>query len=554
MAFQLSPSVVVTETDLTNIIPAVATSTGATVGQFTWGPVEEIVLVENEEKLVDIFGKPNAVNYKDFFCASSFLAYASNLQLVRVVDGTLAKNASATSTTGGSGILIKNKDYYDAQDFTSSLNLWVAKYPGVLGNAVGIAWANTAGFDETDSNGATTWPWRNLFDSVPAANEYHIVVYDATGVITGTAGTALETFPFVSTSAGAKAFDGTSAYFVNRINAGSAWVWVGKASLLTGSHDGLTFAGGADGAVVSSANRITGLDLFKDAETVDISLVFASGADITASTYIIENIADVRKDCLALVSPAEDDVVGIFSVNTILDNILTTRTAYGSSSYAVMDSAYKNMYDRYNDTYRWIPLNGDIAGLIAKTDNDVDPWFSPAGLNRGLIKNAVKLSHKQTQEFRDELYKKGVNPVTVFPQEGPVLFGDKTLLSRPSAFDRINVRRLFIVLEKAIATAAKYMLFEQNDDFTRARFVNMVEPFLRDVVGRRGITDFRVVCDHTNNTGEVIDRNEFVADIYIKPTRSINYIKLNFVALRTGVDFEEIIQSVNPSGIPIASF
>ncbi|MCP4124975.1 MAG: hypothetical protein GY751_24805, partial [Bacteroidetes bacterium] len=197
--------------------------------------------------------------------------------------------------------------------------------------------------------------------------------------------------------------------------------------------------------------------------------------------------------------------------------------------------------DKYNDKYRWVPLNGDIAGLCARTDNNRDAWWSPAGYNRGQVKSVVKLAYNPQKAHRDALYQKQINPVVTFPGQGTILFGDKTQQTRPSAFDRLNVRRLFIVLEKAIATAAKFSLFEFNDEFTRAQFRNMVEPFLRDVQGRRGITDFKVVCDDTNNTGSVIDRNEFVGDIYIKPSRSINFIQLNFIAVSTGVDFSEVV-------------
>jgi phage tail sheath protein FI len=221
-------------------------------------------------------------------------------------------------------------------------------------------------------------------------------------------------------------------------------------------------------------------------------------------------------------------------------DIVVTRNTHGSSSYAVMDSGWKYQYDKYNDVFRWIPLNGDMAGLCARTDLTNDPWWSPGGLNRGRIKNVIKLAFSPNKTERDVLYINGVNPVVTFPGDGTVLFGDKTMQAKPSAFDRINVRRLFIVLEKAIAKAAKYQLFEFNDEFTRAMFRNMVEPFLRDVQGRRGITDFKVVCDATNNTGEVIDRNEFIADIYIKPARSINFITLNFIATKTGVSFSEV--------------
>lgn len=555
MTFQLSPSVTVTETDLTNIIPQVATADGAMCGQFTWGPVEEIVIVDNEESLVDNFGKPNDTNYKDFLTASSFLSYASNLKLVRIIDETgdsnteAASNASATASASSTGQLIKNLEDYENTSFSGSTDLWVAKYPGSLGNSIGVAWADTTGFNATDSNGDPSWAWHDLFDSAPSTNEFHVVVYDADGGITGTTGTALERFAFVSDQSDAKAFDGSSAYFKTVINNGSAWVWVANTTLLSGDNDGVQLGGGEDGLAVGDSERQTGLSLFENDEVVDISIIFAGGASTVTSKWIIDNIAEVRKDCVACVSVEEDDVVGVTNVKTALSNILSTRNSMGSSSYAIMDSAYKYMYDRYNDTYRWIPLNGDIAGIIARTDNEVDPWFSPAGFDRGRIKNAAKLTlqTKMKKTIRDELYKKGINPCVVFNLEGPILYGDKTLLTRPSAFDRINVRRLFIVLQKAIATAAKYQLFKQNDEFTRTRFVNMIEPFLRDVQGRRGVTGFRVVCDETNNPGEVIDRGEFVADIYLKPTRSINYIKLNFVAVRTGVEFDEIVLSQNPT-------
>ena len=241
---------------------------------------------------------------------------------------------------------------------------------------------------------------------------------------------------------------------------------------------------------------------------------------------------------VVFISPPDTSVIN--NAGSEATSIVTFRDTLTSSSYAVLDSGWKYQYDRYNDVYRWVPLNGDTAGTTVRTDFVADPWFSPAGFNRGQIKNVVKLAYSPSKTDRDTLYKKGVNPVVSFPGNGTVLFGDKTLLAKPSAFDRINVRRLFIVLEKSIATAAKYQLFEFNDGFTRAQFKNLVEPFLRDVQGRRGITDFKVVCDESNNTGEVIDGNEFVADIFIKPARAINFIQLNFVATRTGISFETV--------------
>ncbi|NDC95925.1 hypothetical protein EB077_11520, partial [bacterium] len=309
----------------------------------------------------------------------------------------------------------------------------------------------------------------------------------------------------------------------------------------------INFNSGTDAnneSTVSLGTLLAGYDLFTSAEDVDISLVLTgksrggtNGEQI--ANYLIDNIAEVRKDCVVFVSPDKNDVVN--NIGNEGNDVVVFRNSMRSSSYAVLDSGYKYQYDKYNDVYRYIPLNGDIAGLCVRTDDTRDPWYSPAGYNRGQVKNIIKLSYNPSKAYRDLLYKNGVNPVVTFPGQGTILFGDKTLLAKPSAFDRINVRRLFIVLEKAIATAAKFTLFEFNDDFTRAQFRNLVEPFLRDVQGRRGIYDFKVVCDGTNNTGEVIDRNEFVGDIYIKPAKSINFIQLNFVAVRTGVEFSEVV-------------
>jgi len=305
---------------------------------------------------------------------------------------------------------------------------------------------------------------------------------------------------------------------------------------------------GSDDFSPTVGETASAYEYFADADTLDVNLVMGGstpgdGMTWTSSVAHATNLIDLaegRKDCVAFISPARETVVGVTSGITQTGNVVDFYQNLSSSSYAVFDSGYKYMYDRYNDTFRFVPLNGDIAGLCANTDNVADPWFSPGGLNRGQIRGAVKLAFNPTKSQRDILYPARINPVVTFPGQGTVLFGDKTALAKPSAFDRINVRRLFLVLEKSIARAAKYQLFEFNDAFTQAQFRNMVEPFLRDVVARRGITDFSVVCDERNNTGEVIDRNEFVADIYIKPARSINFITLSFIAVRTGVAFSEV--------------
>ena len=410
-----------------------------------------------------------------------------------------------------------------------------------------------------------------LTDDVSAAggslDEMHIAVVDEDGGITGTAGTILETFEGVSQASDAKTSTGASNYYPQVIYQQSKYIyWIDHIATLSDgvSKTGTTFdntvgdafvvnnvslTSGTDDFAATNAEIATAYEKFNDVENVDLSLLLCgpsqTGADATGDTKAtaVMDIATSRKDCVAFISPARSDVVGVANAITQTQNVISFADGLPSTSYAVIDSGYKYMYDRYNDVYRFVPLNGDIAGLCARTDSIADAWFSPGGFNRGQIRGAVKLAFNPNQTQRDELYKSKVNSVVSFPGQGTVLFGDKTAQSKPSAFDRINVRRLFIVLEKAVSTAAKFQLFEFNDEFTRAQFRNLVEPFLRDVQGRRGITDFSVVCDDTNNTGDVIDRNEFRADIFIKPARSINFIQLNFIATRSGVSFSEVAGS-----------
>jgi len=419
---------------------------------------------------------------------------------------------------------------------------------------------------------ASFWTYRSQFINEPGtsewatqhsctADEMHVVVVDEDGTITGTAGTVLERYPYVSKASDAMNDDGTSAYILNVLRDYSAWVYAGTlvTSMSTDIHKStatvagaytpmttvfsISLAGGLDGGAISNSELMAagGWPLFGNPDTVDIGLMISGPADNTLQDYLIQNIAEVRKDVVAFVSPeTSSDVVGL-TQSVATANVKESRAPLSASSYGFMDSGWKYQYDAYNDTFRWVPLNGDVAGLAARTDADRDPWWSIAGYNRGRIKNVVKLGWNPNKTSRDEIYPKGINPVITEAGEGTLLLGDRMLQLKPSAFDRINVRRLFIVLEKSIAKAAKYQLFEFNDEFTRMRFVQMVEPFLRDVQGRRGIYDFQVVCDTSNNTGQVIDNNQFVGDIYIKPAKSINFITLNFIATATGVDFSEIV-------------
>ena len=405
-----------------------------------------------------------------------------------------------------------------------------------------------------DSVGAGPGTSTFVSDRSGSGDEIHVVVVDEDGEFSGVPGSVLETFEKLSKAADAKTPQGDTNYYPDVIYTKSQhiyWMDHNTAGTNWGSNaSGTTFtavdtptleslSGGADGSSVTTGQKKTAYEKFQDAETVDVGLIIAGSGDGTHVENLI-TIAEIRKDAVVFASPERADVVNVSNSETQKDNVIDFFNSRSSSSYCVFDSGYKYMYDKYSDVYRFVPLNGDIAGLAARTDLVADSWFSPAGFNRGNIRGAVKLAFNPSKSQRDELYMKRINPVCTFPGQGTVLFGDKTALSSPSAFDRINVRRLFITLEKAISTASKFQLFEFNDEFTRANFRAIVEPFLREVQGRRGITDFLVVCDNTNNTGDVIDRNEFVAEIFVKPNRSINFIKLQFVATRTGVAFEEV--------------
>jgi phage tail sheath protein FI len=761
MAFQVSPGVNVSEIDLTTVVPAVATSTGAVAGVFKWGPLDERTLVSSEIGLVDRFGKPTNHNPETFFTAANFLAYGNALYVARagnttptsaytscttadsnaqiiavstaslavgmkvaglstVPDGTLITaitnstlftvataangiasstntyfysansvlSAIATSDSSNSIVVsnfattttVKNDTHYGTMTFSDSDLYYIARHPGEFGNSLKISVCDSANaylrnlsITNSDANlasgslaatiGSTTvtvsvansstgtlaeantrmaallssievgdnlelgntsigkqyvrvlsvpatmgtnsefantthryfsvtvdsayqlaadfsgsnvvayWEYFNTVDVAPGTSDYqtsfgntsavdemHIVVADEDGLFTGVPGSILEVYKGVSRATNAKTTDGATNYYVNVINDSSKYVrWANhRAGVASNTASNLasvdtvplyaSFHNGQDGDAedaIPLGRVLAAYDLFASTDDVDVALVMTgksrggtNGEQI--ANYLVDNIAEVRKDCIVLASPEKADVVNNNNLDEASDTV-TFRNSLRSSSYLVIDSGYKYQYDKYNDVFRYVPLNGDIAGLCVRTDATRDPWFSPAGFNRGQIKNLVKLAYNPDKADRDLLYKNGINPVATFPGQGTVLFGDKTALSKPSAFDRINVRRLFIVLEKAIATAAKFSLFEFNDEFTRAQFVSLVEPFLRDVQGRRGIYDYRVVCDNTNNTGEVVDRNEFVGDIYIKPAKSINFIQLNFVAVRTGVAFDEIV-------------
>lgn len=689
MAFQVSPGVNVSEIDLTTIVPGVSTTVGAFAGVFNWGPVGERVLIDSENKLVELFGRPTSANPETFFTAASFLGYGNALFVVRAANTTDSSANGTLNAVANVGVVnvasvaIRNREDYESITSFDSNALYVGKWPGALGNSLRVSvcdsvnafqstidligtetgntisgsftvavgsnvavltfqtdndstaantFANTVisqlsvndlvqvgnatvgtqflkisaigtlstntthalvnvNFTDTNKlfadfivsntvNGNTTvanitrnWEYFNLVDTAPATSEFvatvgntaavdllHVVVVDRGGRFGGVAGAPLEVFSNVSRATDAKSAGGASLYYENVINETSRFVWLtndrvgavsNTAANITSSSNirplTLNLAGGQDGlgeSTVAIADLASAYDLFRLKESSDISLVIAGkprgGASNTQlGNFLIDNIAEVRKDCVVFVSP--DDAIVRGNPGREATALVTWRSSVRDSSYAFADTGYKYIYDRYNDVYRYVPLNGDIAGLTARTDISNDPWFSPAGFNRGQIRNIIKLRYNPSQTDRDLLYKNAINPVVSFPGQGTILFGDKTATSKPSAFDRLNVRRLFITVEKAISEASKFSLFEFNDEFTRSQFVNLVTPFLRDVQSRRGIIDFLVVCDGTNNTPEIIDRNEFVGDIFIKPNRSINFIQLNFVAVRTGVEFSTVV-------------
>jgi len=497
LKFSESPALQIKEIDLTGTVPAVTSTTGALVGDFNWGPTGQPVLVGNETELARAFGNPTSgdANSADFLSASYFLKYSSSLYVVRATK-TGQKHAS------------------DASENTDAT--FTAKNPGELGNDIEVSVCQSADWD--------SWEHSSLFDSAPSeSDELHIVVVSG--------GDVVETYDYVSNSSDSTSKDGANNFFADVINARSSFVITGAPGLNGGDY---SLSGGDDGN--GAVNYQSGYDYFKNKDEVQVDFLIAPAGDATQGTFnAVIAVAEERKDCVAVGSIEKGT---LSSLDSTFDSGLTR------SSYAVVDANHIKVYNKYQDKYEWIPAASSTAGVMAATDNVSAPWFSPAGSRRGQYVAVTELWINPSKTQRDILYKGGVNPIISKVGQGIMLFGDKTHLARPSAFDRINVRRLFLVIERAISAAGQNVMFEFNDEFTRAEFVNIVEPFLREIQGRRGITDFRLVCDETNNTPEVIDRNEFIASCFIKPARSINYVTLNFVAVRTGVEFEEVVGTI----------
>ena len=658
-----SPAIITREVDLTNGVPNVPTSTGAFVGDFRWGPVNEPVLVNNEATLANKFGNPDADRAIDFLSASSYLQYSDDLYVVRAITTstatggaqipavltankngsgiitsvTVAPNGGYTSeptvtisapdsgaaptltvlydsandeidgiTVSGSGYtyitdpvftitgggretvavnaydatntpenlpVVQNADGWDADKAGHAANnhITIAKWPGELGNSLKVS---MCGANDSDF---TNWAYASLFDGAPGTSsfasdrgasndEVHVAVIDEDGEFSGVPNRVLETFSYLSLASNAKTTQGTGNYAPDVIARSSNYIWSAAMPAAFGSNagtataNGKNYAGsgelvhtvslvnGSNSGSLTSAEYATGFATMNDPNGTAVDFLIAPGMGSASDQQtVVNNMVSIaentRKDCVVVASPNRAAVVGNASPRTAITTAQTSNT-FTRSSYLFADANYLKVYDKFNDNYVFIPAASSTAGIMAASDNDTAPWFSPAGTRRGTYFGVASLAFNPDKSDRDELYKAGYNSIANLPGQGITLFGDKTHLSRPSAFDRINVRRLFLTLEKAISTAAQNILFEFNDEFTRAEFVNIVEPVLRNVQGRRGITDFRLVCDETNNTAEIVDTNQFIANIFIKPARSINFITLNFVAVRSGVSFEEVVGAV----------
>ena len=564
-----SPNILVKEFDLSGVVPAVTSTTGALVGDFNWGPVEQPILIGNEAQLVSTFGSPSldsAADETDFLSASMFLKYSGSAYVTRAADSS-ARNAVAAST----GVLVKNLVNWEESKLSLANNKIIAKYPGTIGNSIKVSVCPSS----TGDSAFSVWTVDNismssLFDAAPgtsaqvaqhtadAGDEVHVVVYDEDGGISGTPGTILETYAYLSLATDAKTDDGSTNNVAEVLNNNSRYVWIASlASEFTGISTAATFTGSGDSSVnnyslgsgVHTALDVGdyqfGFDQYEDEENIQVDFLVAPGLQSNEDQKTIidylTGIAAGRKDCVVVASPSRNLVVNKTDTSAVASTTVTWANTLNSSSYLIVDNNYLKVYNKYTDKYVFIPAAAATAGVMASTDLVAAPWFSPAGSRRGQYFGVTSLAYNATKTQRDQLYKASINPIVNLPGQGILLYGDKTKLGRPSAFDRINVRRLFLVVERAIKGAAQNVMFEFNDEFTRAEFVNIVEPFLREIKGRRGITDFRVVCDETNNTSDIIDNNQFVASVFIKPARSINYVTLNFVAVRTGVDFDEVV-------------
>ena len=589
----VSPAIVVKEIDLTGVAPNVETSLSGMVGDFNWGPVDVPTRIQDEAQLAEVFGTPNEFNAVDYFSAAQYLRYSGNLIVNRQVTTSSAVpiNRAYNSVSGSTTQEIYNDEQWET---STSSEMFIAKYPGVLGNSLKVSIFSIQSGDSANStetvNNFNAWAYNDNFDAQPGTSswasekfpagtitndEVHVAVIDEDGAISGTVGSVLEVFPFVSVAKGAKTVDNGDNYLGSVINNSSKYIRFGDFDsdvLIYGSNWGTAPSGtrdyaqnvfytSLDSAEVSLSNgkNSTGLvaadytqafNNFENQDEIDVQILIAPGMPNSEEHVSVVNdltgiAATTRKDCVVVASPDRAAVVG--NTDPVTSTLATTNQFPGGTagSYLIVDNNYLRVYDKYNDNYIYVPAASSTAGLLAATDANYGPWYSPAGERRGEYLGATSIAYSPSKAQRDTLYKSNVNPIVQFSGRGILLFGDKTKQSRASAFDRINVRRLFLAVEKSVALAARNFMFEFNDEFTRSEFVAIVEPLLREIQARRGIEEFFVQCDARNNTEEVRARNELVASVFIKPAYAINFITLNFVATRAGLDFEEVIGTLS---------
>jgi hypothetical protein len=555
MSFSLSPAVSIREWDTTLGVAQIDTTATGVVGKYNWGPCFERKQVTTERELVSYFGLPDDNNFEHWFSAREFLQYSNNLWVVRAVDHDVAKNAgiavadegqAAAVLTLAANPYIPNYSSIPTITFSAHEKLhFIAKYPGALGNTkIQIAMATADDFATANINSSYTF--LSQFEYAPLSNTYD--KYDQVAIAVLVKNdlddnwTIVEKW-LVDLNPLAKDTYGKSNYIENVINVKSQWIYAFDNTTIAVSpmsFEAAYLLGGVDGAP-AVADILLGYDLFENPEEFDVSLLMDGGNNDIVTQGDIIDICDSRMDCVAVIDMPSATVMGV-DVSTSIAACVTykTTTLNKVSSYAMLVAQWKYMYDKYNDVNRWIPISGDIAGIIARSERLTEAWYPAPGLNRGQFKNVIKFALNPKRTYRDTLYKNNINPVVSFAGEGNVLWGQKTLLSAPSKFGRLHIRRLFILLEKSIASAAKYHLFELNDEYQRGLFKLQFDPFLRRVKGRRGITDYMIVCDITNNPGAVVDANEFYGDFYIKAPGSIEFMMLNFVAVGTDVNFTEV--------------
>lgn len=529
-----SPGVYSKEKDLTFTIQSITSNAAAYVGMFRWGPANQVTdITSNENELVQRFGQPDAVVTGFFHAAANYLLYSVPLSVVRVV-GIGAKNSipQDAKTAGKTAVLVRNEDHLDEVNLDGIS--FIGRYPGDLANSLKISISNSTQY--------STWAYADEFEYTPSGSQMNVVIIDEDGILTGSAGAVVERYELMTMTPGSKKTDGTSAYLPEVIKAQSKYVFVGDPAEITvdsvtGKYE-QSLVDGVDDNDAANADFVSAWDLFANVDNTDVVRGFTSFNPVEGVIRAIDTF-DTRTDAVAFHACELSDV---YNATTRKDNIIEyfTETINKPTSYAFQVDNWKLVYDKYNDKNIWIPCDSDAAGLHARVFVQNEPWFSPAGLNRGQLKNVIRLAWSSNQTDRDSLYKYSINSIVSFKGEGNVLFGDKTALMAPSAFRFINVRTLFIVIRKAISNAARYQLFELNDFITQSLFRNATDRYLENIKSRRGIYDKKVVCDSSNNTPQVIDSNEFVGDVYVKPARSINVIRLNFVAVGTGVSFEEI--------------